>query len=131
MSCSALAGVLLGEEVPGGRARGIVLISRSVFREGRRGLRGGADWFMVVESQPGVERAAAGGVLVGGVVGWADGWAALGLAFLAWASQASRVAWSTGHFSDGSEVMITGCGFGLLWVGWGLRLECGGDDEES
>ena len=73
MSCSALAGVL-GREAPEGRARGIVLMTRSVVRVERCGLEGGADWERVVESQPGVERAAAAGVGVGeGVVGGCTG----------------------------------------------------------
>ena len=79
------------------------------------------------ESQPGVERACVGVEGVGGdgdvdvdadVGGCAGGWEALGLAFLAWASQASRVAWSTGHFSSGEG----SCAIVEVWL-WVWTLE--------
>lgn len=98
----------------------MVEISRAVSRARRELDRFGAEgevvvWSIEEESQPGVERAAAGGEEADGRGGCAGG-APVGFAFLAWASQASRVAWSTGHFSaEGSEddMVVRGLGLGL------------------
>lgn len=110
MSRSEFAGWAEGEDGAFGSARGMVDISRWVLRLRRESRTPGEEADVCEapreeESHPGVERAAGADADVG--AGGCGG-AALGLlAFLACASQASRVLWSTGHFSaSGSGAAI-------------------------